>query len=150
MSDRHSKSAEARDLLSLMTAADGQVIPHAQSAHMATIPPAEVSFGSDEVAAKQLADRRRARREKRKLAKAAKAPQRRQSAIAVSPQAPPAEELLSVKQVARRWNVGVATIWRWSANGTMPEVVRLGPGITRWRYSDIVAHEAAGQKRSDR
>ncbi|MFN7185442.1 MAG: helix-turn-helix transcriptional regulator [Alphaproteobacteria bacterium] len=47
------------------------------------------------------------------------------------------EDFLSVKHVAQKYNVSVATIWRWAndpATG-FPKPVSLSPGCTRWRLS---------------
>ncbi len=52
-------------------------------------------------------------------------------------------QYLSVHQVAARLGVSKATCWRWSANGTLPAPVKLGPNTTRWRVADLEAMEAA-------
>jgi prophage regulatory protein len=143
MSHRDTECDDAPGLLSLMTATDGRVLPHADSSRLTAELPGEretcSSGGSDEV----LAERRRTRREQRKLEKAARSPRLVRPAKSQSPQAPPGEEFLSVKQLARRWNVGVATVWRWNKAGDIPKSVVLGPGTTRWRQSEIVAFEAS-------
>ena len=47
------------------------------------------------------------------------------------------------KQVAARYGVGKATIWRWAASRKVfPKPVKLGPGVTRWRLSDLLAFGA--------
>lgn len=48
---------------------------------------------------------------------------------------------LSVKQVAERLGVSTDTILRWKRSGHFPSAVRLGPGTTRWRLSDVLAYE---------
>ena len=48
---------------------------------------------------------------------------------------------ISVKQLATRYGVTPATIWRWTKNGEFPQPVKLGPNCTRWRESDILAWE---------
>ncbi|MTH77165.1 helix-turn-helix transcriptional regulator [Paracoccus aestuariivivens] len=48
---------------------------------------------------------------------------------------------LTVEQVARRLNVSTDSIYRWKRNGDFPTAVKIGPGCTRWRLSDIEAHE---------
>ena len=49
---------------------------------------------------------------------------------------------LSVAQVAERYGVSTDTVWRWSRNGDMPKPMKLSPGSTRWRLSDLIDHEA--------
>lgn len=44
---------------------------------------------------------------------------------------------LSDSQLAQRYNVSRATIWRWSSEGRIPKPVKLTPGCTRWRLADI-------------
>ena len=50
---------------------------------------------------------------------------------------PATNSYLTVRQVAGHLSVSVATIWRWTAAGTFPTPVRLGPNTTRWRMADI-------------
>lgn len=53
------------------------------------------------------------------------------------------ETFLSDRAVAARYDVTRATIWRWVAN--YPEFsrpIRISPGTTRWRVSDLVAFDA--------
>lgn len=54
------------------------------------------------------------------------------------------KQYLSVSQVAARLGVSKATVWRWSAQGTLPKPVKLGPNTTRWRVADLEAHEVDG------
>lgn len=49
---------------------------------------------------------------------------------------------LSDKQVAKRFSVHRATPWRWVERGAFPKPVKLSPGCTRWRESDILDWEA--------
>lgn len=49
---------------------------------------------------------------------------------------------LSDKRVAERFDVSRATIWRWAQAGRLPQPVKLSPGCSRWRSSDIAAWEA--------
>jgi prophage regulatory protein len=51
--------------------------------------------------------------------------------------------LLTIKQVASRFEVTVRTIWRWEANGQIPRGVRLTRGTVRWREQDIEKHVAS-------
>jgi prophage regulatory protein len=47
---------------------------------------------------------------------------------------------LSVHNVAKRYQVSKATIWRWTQNSCFPDPVKL-IGCTRWRLADIEAWE---------
>ncbi|MBL4927788.1 helix-turn-helix transcriptional regulator [Fuscibacter oryzae] len=49
---------------------------------------------------------------------------------------------LSVDQVAERLGVSTDSIWRWKRAGAFPLAVKVGPGCTRWRLSDIEAYES--------
>ncbi len=54
----------------------------------------------------------------------------------------PGETYLSVKQVARRYGNTASTIWRWvERNPAFPEPVKLSPGCTRWRLSELLHYE---------
>lgn len=48
---------------------------------------------------------------------------------------------LSDKQLAERYQVGRATPWRWAQEGLLPSPIKLSPGCTRWKLSDIEAWE---------
>ena len=48
---------------------------------------------------------------------------------------------LSVKDVAARYSVSVATIWRWTRHNDFPEPVKLGQNVTRWRAADLMTWE---------
>ena len=47
----------------------------------------------------------------------------------------------TVSQVATRFGVSVATVWRWVRQGDLPSPVKISERTTRWRRSDIEAHE---------
>jgi prophage regulatory protein len=47
------------------------------------------------------------------------------------------EHYYSVRQVAERYDVSVATIWRWVKHGDLPAGRILSPGCTRWKGSDL-------------
>lgn len=52
------------------------------------------------------------------------------------------EVYLTAIQVSQRLSVGKATVWRWTKyNAVFPKPVRLTPGATRWRLSDLIAFE---------
>lgn len=52
--------------------------------------------------------------------------------------------------VARRYNVSRATIWRWVRIGVFPGPRRIGPATTRWDVADIERHEAETSANSGR
>lgn len=49
----------------------------------------------------------------------------------------------SDSQLAARFGVSRATIWRWVSLGKFPSPIKLSPGCTRWRLADVEAWEAA-------
>ena len=52
---------------------------------------------------------------------------------------------LSVDAVAQRYGVNRATIWRWADKRNkrnFPQPVKLSPGCSRWKLSDVEAWEA--------
>jgi prophage regulatory protein len=51
-------------------------------------------------------------------------------------------EWLTVEQVAHRFSVSSATIWRWVRERRFPDPIRIGPRSTRWRRADIEDVEA--------
>jgi prophage regulatory protein len=56
---------------------------------------------------------------------------------------------LSDKQVAARYGVDRAAIWRWRrVDSAFPDPVKLTPGTTRWRLSDLEKWEASRTKSS--
>jgi predicted DNA-binding transcriptional regulator AlpA len=51
---------------------------------------------------------------------------------------------LSDIQFGSRYDVSRQTIWRWAAtDDTFPKPIKLSPGCTRWKLSDIEAWESA-------
>ncbi|QJD72064.1 AlpA family transcriptional regulator [Marinobacterium sp. LSUCC0821] len=48
---------------------------------------------------------------------------------------------LADHQVANRYSVSRATIWRWVQSNRFIKPVKLSPGCTRWRLSDIEVWE---------
>lgn len=44
---------------------------------------------------------------------------------------------LTDKQVAKRYNVGRATAWRWVQEGDFPKPIKLSSGCTRWKLTDL-------------
>ena len=60
----------------------------------------------------------------------------------------PSRPFLSVKQVAERYGLSVATIWRWSKErDDFPRPRKLGSGSTRWKLDDLVAFERSDAPR---
>ena len=49
------------------------------------------------------------------------------------------DQLLTVKQVAQRAAISVASVWRLSKSGDLPRPVRIGRSV-RWRASDLQKH----------
>lgn len=43
--------------------------------------------------------------------------------------------------LAERYSVSRATIWRWVREGRFPAPVTISPGTTRWSLEAIEAHE---------
>jgi len=52
------------------------------------------------------------------------------------------QEYFTDNQLARRFAVSRATIWRWVSNSEFPQPIRLGPKCTRWRKDEVEAWEA--------
>ena len=52
---------------------------------------------------------------------------------------------LSVDQVAKRYGVSKASIWRWRRQGKFPKGFGIGPNCTRWRLDDLLEHESTFQ-----
>lgn len=50
---------------------------------------------------------------------------------------------LSVKKVSERYETSPATIWRWVREGNFPRPVKLTPGCTRWRLTDLESWESS-------
>jgi prophage regulatory protein len=45
--------------------------------------------------------------------------------------------------LASRYSVARATIWRWAAEGRIPQPIKLTPGCARWRVVDLESFEQA-------
>jgi len=50
-------------------------------------------------------------------------------------------EWLTVSQLANRFNVSTASIWRWVRDDKFPAPIRVSNRCTRWRRADIEQHE---------
>lgn len=55
---------------------------------------------------------------------------------------PPARTYLTVKEVADRFNVSTASIYRWIRERDFPRPLKIGAGTVRWRLSDIEEYES--------
>ena len=55
---------------------------------------------------------------------------------------------LSDHQVAGRYDVSRATVWRWVKNPLFPKPLKLSKGTSRWRLSDLVRFEREIQRHS--
>lgn len=54
-----------------------------------------------------------------------------------------AEQYLSDHQVAARFDISKATVWRWhDKNPDFPRRIRLSAGTSRWKLSELVRFEA--------
>ncbi|OSQ44672.1 helix-turn-helix transcriptional regulator [Marivita geojedonensis] len=52
------------------------------------------------------------------------------------------QTFLTVSQVAARYGVHRASVWRWHRDLTdFPRAIRLAPGTVRWRLSDLQSWE---------
>lgn len=51
-------------------------------------------------------------------------------------------EYLSDRTLAKRYDVSRSTIWRWSAEGRLPQPVKIHGTATRWKLSDLEQWEA--------
>lgn len=53
------------------------------------------------------------------------------------------EQYLSDHQVAARYDTSKATVWRWHSNNSdFPRRIKLSPGTSRWKLSELVRFEA--------
>ena len=50
------------------------------------------------------------------------------------------ERFFNDKQVAERYNIGRATVWKWTKEGTLPKPITIGH-TTRWPLSKLIANE---------
>ena len=55
---------------------------------------------------------------------------------------------MSDKEVAERFSIGRATVWRWVKEQGFPSPIRLSENCTRWRLEDVVAWEAKRSRES--
>lgn len=43
--------------------------------------------------------------------------------------------------LAQRYSISRATVWRWTSSGRLPRPVRLGEATTRWVLEDLLQYE---------
>jgi predicted DNA-binding transcriptional regulator AlpA len=58
-------------------------------------------------------------------------------------------ELLSATQLAAFLRVSRRSVWRWTASGRLPQPVRFGRRVVRWRISEIKPPAPDGRGPSD-
>jgi prophage regulatory protein len=49
---------------------------------------------------------------------------------------------LKDKQVAKRYNASVPSIWRWAREGKIPKPIKIAPGTSRWSLRALIESEA--------
>jgi predicted DNA-binding transcriptional regulator AlpA len=60
----------------------------------------------------------------------------------------PSVEFLNAKQVAKRYGVHPASIYRWAKESSFPAPIKLGPNVTRWAMADLEAWEHSQREAS--
>lgn len=55
-------------------------------------------------------------------------------------------QLLSARQVGALLSVSTRTVWRMLSSGQLPQPIRIGTRLTRWRLVDIQAFLADADK----
>lgn len=48
---------------------------------------------------------------------------------------------ISDVQLAERYGVHRATIWRWAQAGHFPKPIQITPGTTRWKLEEVERHD---------
>jgi prophage regulatory protein len=105
--------------------------------------------GHSETVVDVARERQHARRQQRKHDRAVERAQRSERPQQGSPTAgrpgmdAGAARYLDVQALAKRWDVGVSTIWRWTKQGIIPQPYHIGTGATRWAIEEIEAYEQA-------
>jgi prophage regulatory protein len=51
------------------------------------------------------------------------------------------KQYLSDAELAERYGISRATVWRWSGAGRLPAPVRLGEATTRWSLAAVIERE---------
>ncbi|WP_431197562.1 helix-turn-helix transcriptional regulator [Shimia thalassica] len=58
------------------------------------------------------------------------------------------DRYLTDREVAKRFGVCRQTVWRWVKQSQFPEPLKFSVKVTRWRLSDLIAHEASLSSKS--
>ena len=53
-------------------------------------------------------------------------------------------EFLKDTELANRYGVSRPTIWRWLKEGKIPNPIKIGVGVTRWKVKDLQVWEESG------
>lgn len=56
---------------------------------------------------------------------------------AIPPPSTRGKDLLTAQEVARRLSIGVRTLWRLVAQGSLPQPIRFSRKLVRWKAADI-------------
>jgi predicted DNA-binding transcriptional regulator AlpA len=51
------------------------------------------------------------------------------------------QKFLTDSDLAARYSISRATVWRWANAGRLPAPVRLGEATTRWCLDDVLKYE---------
>jgi prophage regulatory protein len=57
------------------------------------------------------------------------------------------QKFVTDRQLAERYSVSRASIWRWSQTGQLPKPISLASGTTRWNLEDVLNHEQHLERR---
>lgn len=49
------------------------------------------------------------------------------------------KQFLTDRETATFFGISKATVWRYCKDQTFPQPIKIGPGATRWRLSDLKA-----------
>ena len=52
------------------------------------------------------------------------------------------QKFLKATGVAARYDIAEVTVWVWTKLGKLPKPIKLSTNATRWRISDLDAHDA--------
>lgn len=55
---------------------------------------------------------------------------------------------LTDKEIAHEMGISRASVWRWVANGNLPQPTRIGPRTVRWPAAAIVEHFSSKEMQS--
>jgi predicted DNA-binding transcriptional regulator AlpA len=56
------------------------------------------------------------------------------------------QKYLSVKSVAKRYDIAVSTVWLRLTQGKIPKPIKLHNTSTRWKLDDLLQHEEKAEK----